>query len=228
MLRVVAWKWKPWGPPRNRVRYTADHVNRFASMVRRNLTLPHEIVCITDDSYGIDPSVRIVPMWDDFREYGMCYTRFRAFSDEMSDIIGDRFVSIDLDCVITNSLDPLFDVTDEFKIWENVGGGTTYCGSMFLMNAGVRRMVYTLFSESDLEFKKVSPTMKHRGDRFVHKKAYEAGHVIGSDQAWISHILGPNEPVWTRDDGVVSYADEAFGKTKLALRKGMACTTGCV
>lgn len=106
MIRIVCWKWNPLGPKWNRAKYTADHVNRFASMVNRHLSMPHEIVCITDDPAGIDRSaVRIVPMWDDVREFGMCWTRLKVFKPEMADLIGPRFVSIDLDCVIVGSLD---------------------------------------------------------------------------------------------------------------------------
>ena len=55
---------------------------------------------------GIDGDVRVVPIWNDFAHLrgpnGVnCYRRLRAFSAEAADLIGPRFVSLDLDCVIT-------------------------------------------------------------------------------------------------------------------------------
>jgi len=207
VIQVVVWKWHPLGPKWDRVTYTADHVNRFASMVGRHLSLPHEVVCITDDAEGIDGSVRIVPLWDDLREFGMCWTRLKVFAPEMADIIGPRFVSIDLDCVIVGRLDPLLDIPDDFKAWKNVGRGAIYCGSMFLLNAGSRRQVWDDLDPGKLVFKKEFGRFKHRGNRYIHPEAYAAGMVCGSDQAWMSYVLGPGGPMWTSVDGVLSHSD---------------------
>ena len=38
-------------------KYGAEYVNRLYNMVRRNLTLDFQMVCLTDDSTGIDPAV---------------------------------------------------------------------------------------------------------------------------------------------------------------------------
>ena len=137
----------------------------------------------------------------------MCWTRLKVFAPEMADIIGPRFVSIDLDCVIVGSLDPLLDIPDDFKAWKNVGHGAIYCGSMFLMNAGSRRQVWDTLDSEELVFKKEFKRFKNRGQRYIHPDAYAAGMVIGSDQAWISYVLGPGEPMWTSEDGVLSHTD---------------------
>ena len=227
MIRIVCWKWSPVGPQWDRVEYTADHVNRFASMVSRHLTLEHEIVCITDDPEGIDPSVRIVPLWDDLREFGMCWTRLRVFSPEMRELIGPRFVSIDLDCVITGSLDPLFNIPDSFKAWKNISHGTTYCGSMFLMDAGARSEVWDRFSPDEIVYLKISPRMKRKASRFIHPDAYAAGMRIGSDQAWMSYVLGPGEKMWTRKDGVLSHTDPSLCPDKMGRASVAEPPEGC-
>lgn len=215
MIQIVCWKWAQRGPQWNRVPYTADHVNRLASMVSRHLTIPHEVVCITDDRQGIDSSIRIVPLWDDLREFGMCWARLKVFTPEMADIIGPRFVSIDLDCVVVGSLDPLLDITDDFKAWKNVGRGATYCGSMFLMDAGSRSQVWNDFDPDELVFKREFRRLKNRGHRYIHPKAHESGMVNGSDQAWMSCVLGPGEAMWTAEDGVLSHADPSLAPDKL-------------
>jgi hypothetical protein len=119
-----------------------------------------------------------------------CYRRLRAFSEEARQIFGERFVSLDLDCVITGDLSPLWDVPDEFKIWGDTNRKTPYNGSMFMMTAGSRKQVWEKFDAS------TSPNYTRRLGYF------------GSDQAWIAACLGPNEAKWTHTDGVYSFRNE--------------------
>lgn len=185
MIRVVCWKWHDPHYRFNKLfRYGAEHVNRWARAVRRNLTIPHELVVVTDDPAGITEDVRVVPLWSDLRFMGGCYTRLRAFAPDMADIIGPRFVWMDLDCVVVGSLDPLFLRSEDFVIWSNGISNNPYCGSMVMMDAGARKEVWEDFDPE------VSP------------KA--AKPLIGTDQAWIAHRLGPVEAVWTQADGVLS------------------------
>jgi hypothetical protein len=208
MIQVVCWKWETEKETfRYRETYTAEHVNLFAKMIRKHLHCPHEIVCITDDPEGIDPSIRIVPLWDDLKQYGMCYRRLKLFSKEMKDIIGDRFISMDLDCVITDDITDLVQKND-FMIWQPRTTKTPYCGSMWLMDAGARAFVWEEFNEKDLIW------LKDRGgwcpgkaNRWAHGPAYDAGFIIGSDQAYISYKLYPKEKVWTKEDGVYNFSD---------------------
>ncbi|MEE8370477.1 MAG: hypothetical protein V3S00_06890 [Dehalococcoidia bacterium] len=189
MIQIVCWLWDD---PRYRYshlfRYTANHVNVLASMVRRNLTMEHEIVCITDMPEGIDPSIRIVPIWDDLREMGGCYVRLKAFAPEMKQLIGDRFVWIDVDCVIVGRLDSLFNRPEDFVIWSHAGGRLPYCASMVMMDAGARRQVWDDFDQE------AAPAI---GDP---RRAF------GTDQSWICERL-PGEAVWDRKDGVLSRID---------------------
>ena len=161
-------------------------------MVARHYRKPHRFVCITDDAKGIDGDVRVVPIWNDFAHLrgpnGVnCYRRLRAFSAEAADIIGPRFVSLDLDCVITADVAPLWDRPEDFVIWGDTARGTPYNGSMFLLTAGARRQVWERFDPEH------SPA-------FAKRLGY-----IGSDQAWIGACLGLNERKWTTADGVYSY-----------------------
>jgi hypothetical protein len=164
-------------------------------MVERHYHAPHEVVCITDIPEGIDPRVRIVPLWDMFADIpspagrGMpsCYRRLYAFSPAMEQIIGPRFVSIDLDVVIVDDITPLWQRTEDFIIWRSPLRNTPYNGSMWMMDAGARARVLDEFDP------RLSPLAAKR-----------AG-CIGSDQAWISYILGPNEASWGTEDGVYAF-----------------------
>ena len=100
--------------------------------------------------------------------------------------MSDRFVSLDLDCVIVGRLEPLWERPEDFVIWESMVKGQPYNGSMWLHSPGTRSQVLTDF-EPD-----TSPM-----------QARKAGF-IGSDQAWFSYKL-PGERVWTKQDGVVSW-----------------------
>lgn len=166
--------------------YTAGHVNRLASMVSRHLRMPHEIVCVTDRPEGIDGGIRIVPLWDDLRNYGRCFVRLKAFSPEMRDIIGERFVSLDLDTVIVGELDPLFDRPEPFVIWSDPSRLLPYCGSQWMLTAGYAPQVFEQF---DYEIWKML-----KPERNWH----------GSDQAWMAHTL-PGTATWGRGDGVYSF-----------------------
>lgn len=193
MLSVVCWKWKPL--PGYRSEFTYEHVNCLHRMVRRNLLVPHRFICITDSREGLDPSIDVVELWNDFADLpnphgGLnpsCYRRLKAFAREMDAVLGKRFISIDLDCVITGDITPLVDRHEDFVIWGDQLKQTPYNGSMWMMNAGARAAVWEHFDPVE------SPTLAHKAGFY------------GSDQAWMSYKLGPNEARWTRKDGVYAF-----------------------
>jgi hypothetical protein len=43
-------------------KYSSDYVNILHKMVKRNCTLDFEMVCLTDNSQGIDPDITILPL----------------------------------------------------------------------------------------------------------------------------------------------------------------------
>lgn len=190
MIRVLTWYWRQ---PGGRTDYQPCHVNIWAAMVRRHLTLPHEIACVTDTPDGIDPSIRIIapppfedvylPSWDGLnRGLPKCLRRITMFRPDAADIFGERFVSMDLDTVIGASLDPLFDRPEDFVMYRGTNQARPYNGSMLMMTAGARPQVW---------------------NEFTPQGAIEAGQrYLGSDQAWISHCLGPGEATWGAEHGV--------------------------
>ena len=194
MLTIVTWKWKP--PPQGyRSTFGPETVNTVASMVARHYPHPHRVVCVTDDPKGIDSSIGIVPLWTDLSDVPSphgghqpsCYRRLKAFSPEAVKWFGPRFVSLDLDCVITGDLSPLWNRPEEFIIWGETNPRSFYNGSMWMMTAGSRAKVWTTFQP------RISPWQAKQNGRF------------GSDQGWISHCLGRGEAMWGRKDGVYSF-----------------------
>lgn len=195
-LTFVCFKWKP--PPGYRSHFGPETVNTLMRMLERHYNAPHELVCVTDDPAGIDKRVRIVPLWDDHAKIRSphggnnpaCYRRLKMFSREAATIIAPQFVVMDLDCVITGDLIPLFDLSVDFRIWGDTARGTPYNGSLWQLKAGARRQVWERFDPI-------------RSPMLGRKLGY-----IGSDQAWIGACLGPNESKWTAADGVYSFRNE--------------------
>lgn len=195
MITFICWKWTP--APGYRSSYAGEQVNVLRRMVARHYDAPHRFVCVTDDATGIGSDVEVLPLWSDFSTvpspHGLrnpsCYRRLKAFARDAAQIFGERFVSLDLDTVIVNDLRPLFDRPEDFVIWENTtkDAKTSYNGSMWMLTAGARPQVWETFDP------KLSPKVTFREGRF------------GSDQAWISHCLGPHEVTWNCADGVYSY-----------------------
>lgn len=188
MITVLTWLWRQ---PTMRTVYTAHHVNIWASMVSRNLVMPHQLACVTNTPQGIDPRVRIITPPGEFEGVRTdrwangrpsCYRRLAMFRRDAAAIFGERFVCMDLDVVIGGVLDPLFDRPDDLVIFNGTAPNRPYNGSMVMLRAGCRPRVYEEFTETG---------------------AIEAGQkYAGSDQAWLAHVLGDDEATWGEADGV--------------------------
>lgn len=196
-LSIVCWKWRQHG---YRSRYSPATVNTLRAMVERHYPFPFRFLCVTDDPDGIDPRVEIVPAWNDFAHLPSphggknpsCYRRLRMFHPHIGDIFGPRFVSLDLDVVITGDLAPLWHRSEDIVMWGDTNPlpGSHYNGSMILMTAGARSQVWTEFDPSR------SPELARRA------------RCYGSDQGWISYCLGKGEAKWSKADGVYSFRND--------------------
>ena len=120
-----------------------------------------------------------------------------AFSPDMKDIIGNRFVVLDLDAVITDDMTPLFLRNEEFVICQGTAPRTPYNSSMILMTAGKRSQVWSEFD-------------KQKIPEFIKQTK-----LVGTDQAWISACLGPNEATWGPNDGVLSFHNHVIKEDRL-------------
>lgn len=190
-LAVVCWRWGD--------KYAAEHVNRLRSMVRRNLAVPHDFYCITDDPAGLDEFVKPVPIWADYSNWQKHRRRLKIFAPEMAEVFGPRLLQIDLDMAVVGDLTPLASIDAEFCIWKSpsVGpSGFAYNPSLMLMQTGARASVWWQFNAEP-----------HR----LASEAKAAGWV-GTDQAVIGHLLAPNELTWGERQGIYSFRDHVQGK----------------
>lgn len=205
-LTFVAWRWQP--PRGYRSTFGPETVYVLRDMIARHYRHPHRFVCVTDQPDALT-GVETIPLWDDLssipspigHSYPSCYRRLKLFAPDAGETFGERVVSIDLDTVIVGDITPLFDRPEDFVIWgeSDFPHTTPYCGSLWMLKTGSRPHVWTEFDPA------TSPD-----------KAWRAG-CRGSDQGWLSYILGRHEPTWTRADGVYSFRKDIATRPGYAL-----------
>jgi len=158
MLQLVCWKWEPLKSApttKKKQSYTSAHVNALYTMLQQNVSLPFKLICVTDDPAGIDPAIKIIPLWKEFRNLGGCFVRLVCFKKNFK-LFGERFFSIDLDCVITENIDHLFSREEPFIIWSPDESdlsrrSVNYCGSLFGLTVGIHPEIYDEFRPSKLK-----------------------------------------------------------------------------
>lgn len=167
---VLAMKWG--------TKYPALFVNRLYAMLRRNLTLPFELVCLTDDPAGIDPAVRCLPLPPLDLPPGLPERGWRKLT-----VFGDLGLSgtalfLDLDVVILRNIDHFFShraddrrrlyiIKDFKKRWRITGNSSVF---RFELNA----------------FPDLLPHFRHHFDDIRaahrHEQSFLSAYLHGRDQ----------------------------------------------
>lgn len=101
--------------------YGPEYVNRLYAMVRRNLTRPFRFMCFTDDPSGLDdgiehapiPEMRVDPPYEN-----LPWRKLALYAPKLADLEGTALF-MDLDVVVTGSLDDFFDPPGEYCIIHN-------------------------------------------------------------------------------------------------------------
>lgn len=132
---VICMKWG--------TKYPAQYVNRLYKMVKKNLTLPFQMVCLTDDDQGIDPNIHCYPIPDlqfaksipsHLPERG--WKKLTTFKPQLYDLKGVALF-LDIDIVIVDNIDCFFThkaqhddsvmiIRDWKKPWRMVGNSSVY------------------------------------------------------------------------------------------------------
>lgn len=203
MLTVVTCRWGE--------KYSNEHINRLFNQLQRYLHMPFRFVAFVDHTEHLNPEIPRLPIWPEISQAlhpkrPNCYRRLNLFSDEMLALFGPGYIlNLDLDILLTN------DVTDlvrqpmadgvTFKAYRDRATNTPYNGGMWLLKTGAHPEVWRRFNP----------------DRSPQITAAEKR--IGSDQAWIAHVLGPNCPTWGIEDGVYAYGRDILKGNCNALPK---------
>lgn len=159
-LAVITWRWGR--------KYGDEYVERLKAGLERHLRQPYRFAVFApeaDDEY-----LTKVPG---------CFARLRMFDPAWQAKHGmtGRIVCIDLDCVVTGPLDPLFDRSESFVILHggNAVNPCPYNGSMMMLRAGSRPDVWKDFS------------LKRAGEVPFHE--------FPDDQGWLAHKI-PDAAGW--------------------------------
>jgi hypothetical protein len=86
-------------------KFTSEHVNRLYRMAKRNITLPFNFYCYTEDPTGIYDEVNIIPLDEtlNLEKWWWKLTLFKANN------LGNGInLFLDLDVVIQNNIDYFF------------------------------------------------------------------------------------------------------------------------
>jgi hypothetical protein len=86
-------------------KYSSEYVNKLYNMVQRNLTLPHEFVCFTENIDGIDPNIQTKPLPKTLPVTGWWFKPW-MFSQETG--LNGTVLFLDLDLVVFKNIDNLF------------------------------------------------------------------------------------------------------------------------
>jgi hypothetical protein len=160
-------------------------------MVARHLSVPHRFICVTDDTIASRPArddIKLVPL--DWRKHvpGTVFMRLMQHNpDWCRTNLGERVLSLDLDVVITGSLDHIAARTEDAIFWRNPNFPAPqrafYQSSVQLFSAGARPQLWTDFDPEQ--------SIKFVNWRFG-----------GKEQAWISERLEWNEAYFDANSGI--------------------------
>lgn len=180
-ITIVTFLWKG-ATTKHAPAYSAVHVHRLRDQLAKHCTFEYEFKCITDMAEGLE--VDTYPLWEDRKEMGGCYRRLKLFHHSSLDI-GQRILSLDLDCQVIGDLKPLVRREEPAVFWKSFTSRTIINGSMWLCTPGCHDSLWDKLPDNA-------------------RQITDNRRLSGSDQAWIMYNLGQQIPSWTARDGVLA------------------------
>jgi hypothetical protein len=171
-------------------------------MFARRLQVPHRFVCVTDDARELDTRVTPVRLPDLLRDSPRCIRRLRQYDgDWAEESLGARFLSVDLDMVLTDDVTPLFDRPEPIVCWK-VGYARVYTGALVLMDSGALHGLWRLFSADPEGYAREAQRAIYGRER--------AGVPWGgaSDQPVLNHYIRSHKATVAElrdEDGITTY-----------------------
>ena len=143
MQTVICAKWGS--------RYPVHYVNRLWSMIRRNTRRQTRLVCYTDDPTGIDPAIITLPLPEVAlppRVANLPWRKVGFWAPDLGGISGD-VLFMDLDVVVTGSIDEFFDYEPNstfcvIENWTQKGSGIGNT-SVYRFRVGSHPYIYENF-----------------------------------------------------------------------------------
>jgi hypothetical protein len=129
-------------------KYSAEYVNKLYSMVKRNLTVPFEFVCYTEDSSDIDTDIRVEPIQIIPGVSGWWYKPM-FFNPKLG--LKGTILFFDLDVIVFDNIDNLFSYeAGKFCIIRDfnrhvIKNYNKFNSSIFRLTTNMHQHVYTDF-----------------------------------------------------------------------------------
>jgi hypothetical protein len=146
-VNIVCMKWGD--------KYGPDYVNKLYDMVSKNLTKNFRFICFTDNKSGIKNNVDILPLPFIEMPKNKPERGWRKLSILQKNISGLDGISLflDLDVVLVDNIDPLFDLKGEFFIAFDKRKRSSSIGnsSVFRFKAGEHDDIFQNFNHNSLK-----------------------------------------------------------------------------
>lgn len=201
MINIVCFFWVDAARKRS-YQITPEDVRIWDRMVARNVTVPHRRMCVTHRPDLID-FMETLPLDLEKHVPGTCLVKLQAHKVGGVAMEGDRVLTMDVDCVVVDCIDPIITAPEPMKFWANpnftVGGRRGFVqGSMQLFTVGATEFLY-----DDFDPKR---SMAWLNRRFG-----------GAEQCWISERLNTAYPEAGWEWSVPHYteADGVYGAGRL-------------
>lgn len=181
----------------------------FEALKAEDPNLDYFLTLVTDktDLTGFDfsiPNVRVIPMWDTFRNLGRCFTKLKLFSKTHTDPVygdevhrsqlfpGDYLISIDLDIVVTNPKEFIRTLTsNRMQPWVGYRDSKNprcYSGALWRIDTRAYGEWHWVYDS----FRHVHDTLEQNPEayKFFYSNWNSKASFVGSDQCWISTVIG--------------------------------------
>jgi len=123
--------------------YTYEHVNKLYNMIDKNTTHKFNLVCFTEDTKGIKTYIDARPLPE--KGLGHWWNRMALFK---KGILSGPCINIDLDVVIHDNIDELFELDDELYMVPNgIFGNDSYNDCVVKFNPDKHHFMWDKFSK---------------------------------------------------------------------------------
>jgi len=116
-------------------KYPSEYVNILHASVKRNLTLPHRFICITDDPRGLHPEIEVKDLIMCNKFNSGWWHKLSYFASPLYDIEG-TVLTLDLDIVIVENIDCFFEMEGDFCIQRDIIPKNGFNSSIMRFEAG--------------------------------------------------------------------------------------------
>ena len=176
-------------------KYSADYVNKLYNGVKRNLTIPFEFVCYTEDAQDINPAIRVeaLPLMS-----GVSGWWYKPLFFNPKLVLQGTLLFLDLDMIIFKNIDYLF----------------TYEPTKFCIIRDFNRHIIRNYNKFNSSVFRLTTGMHcHVYSDFIKNPNLPMGRYHG-DQDWIRANIKDGEYAYWPEEWIQSYKWEMRGKPR--------------